>query len=185
METLLAQYEPHATHLAKRAKTRREAVALRSVVEDDNGREAVTVEESLGKWQPGDELQGDVNFRTLRSLLKLVDEKGFERSPHQVRRPCPMVANTSLIRACVAHSSSSTRYATLRYLDKRAAATPRLSHRALTTGIRARRRARHLPRLVGNAAAQDYEGARLEDNPWRGADQVHRSRILVACAPTR
>ena len=65
--------------------TRREAVALRAVVNDGAQREAVTVEESLGKWQPGDELQGDVNFRTLRALLKLVDEKGFERSPHQLK----------------------------------------------------------------------------------------------------
>ena len=64
---------------------RRDAVALRSVVDDREGREAVTVQESLGKWQPGDELQGDVNFRTLRSLLKLVDEAGFERSPHQLK----------------------------------------------------------------------------------------------------
>tara|TARA_B100000519_G_scaffold83401_1_gene72186 strand:+ start:278 stop:787 length:510 start_codon:yes stop_codon:yes gene_type:complete len=85
MEALLAAYEPHCEHIAKRARTRREAVALRAVVNDGAQREAVTVEESLGKWQPGDELQGDVNFRTLRSLLKLVDEKGFERSPHQLK----------------------------------------------------------------------------------------------------
>ena len=87
MKALLAEFEPHQRHVADRARVRRDAVALRSVVDDREGREAVTVQESLGKWQPGDELQGDVNFRTLRSLLKLVDEAGFERSPHQVAAP--------------------------------------------------------------------------------------------------
>ena len=85
MKALLAEFEPHQRHVADRARVRRDAVALRSVVDDREGREAVTVQESLGKWQPGDELQGDVNFRTLRSLLKLVDEAGFERSPHQLK----------------------------------------------------------------------------------------------------
>ena len=89
MEALLAAYEPHCEHIAKRARVRREAVALRSVVNDGAGREAITVEESLGKWQPGDELQGDVNFRTLRSLLKLVDEKGFERVRSAILSPLP------------------------------------------------------------------------------------------------
>ena len=87
MKALLASYERHEAHVATRARSRRDAVGLRSVVDDQEGREAVTVQESLGKWQPGDELQGDVNFRTLRSLLKLVDEAGFERSPHQVAAP--------------------------------------------------------------------------------------------------
>ena len=85
MQALLGAYERHEAHVATRARSRREAVAVRSVVDDQEGREAVTVQESLGKWQPGDELQGDVNFRTLRSLLKLVDEAGFERSPHQLK----------------------------------------------------------------------------------------------------
>lgn len=110
MKALLASYERHEAHVATRARSRRDAVGLRSVVDDQEGREAVTVQESLGKWQPGDELQGDVNFRTLRSLLKLVDEAGFERSPHQVRAPqfSGPPCRTDPVTLRHAHSSSST-----------------------------------------------------------------------------
>lgn len=79
MNAVLKEFEPHLARLKHRASVRLESVKLRSVVDDRENREAVTIEESLGKWQPQDELQGDVNMRTLHALLKMIDEKGFER----------------------------------------------------------------------------------------------------------
>ena len=52
---------------------------MRSVVHDKEEREQVSQEDVLGQRIPSDEYQGDVNLRTLRTLLKLVDERGFER----------------------------------------------------------------------------------------------------------
>ena len=37
-----------------------------------------------GVWLPGDERQGDVNYRTLNKLLTRVDQRGFERSAQQL-----------------------------------------------------------------------------------------------------
>ena len=52
--------------------------------------------DTLGKRQPQDEYQGDVNFRTLHSLLKMVDERGFERCV-----ACCLVQCVLLTRLCV------------------------------------------------------------------------------------
>ena len=52
---------------------------------DREDREQVSEADALGKWQPQDEMQGDVNLRTLRTLLTMIDQKGFERSAHQLR----------------------------------------------------------------------------------------------------
>lgn len=57
---------------------------MRSVVHDDEVVEQASEEDGLGRRQPGDEFQGDCNMRTLRSLLKMIDGKGFERSDHQL-----------------------------------------------------------------------------------------------------
>lgn len=82
---LCNEFEHQAERLAKRAKARREAVQLKSVILDREARDQVNEEDMLGRRQPQDEFQGDVNMRTLRALLKMIDERGFERSPHQVR----------------------------------------------------------------------------------------------------
>ena len=84
-ESVIAEFEVQARRLRERSRSRREAVALKAVVNDDEDREALSVEESLGRPQPGDQFQGDTNLRTLHTLLKMVDERGFERSPHQMR----------------------------------------------------------------------------------------------------
>lgn len=57
----------------------------RNVVEDDEEREALNIIDTLGKRQPQDVYDGDVNLRTLRTLLKMIDERGWERSPHQMQ----------------------------------------------------------------------------------------------------
>jgi hypothetical protein len=76
---LCNEFERQADRLAKRAKARREAVQLKSVILDREAREQVNEEDMLGRRQPQDEFQGDVNMRTLRALLKMIDERGFER----------------------------------------------------------------------------------------------------------
>ena len=58
---------------------------MRSVVNDNEKKEVTSEEDSLGRRLPTDEFQGDVNLRTLRSLLKMIDERGYERSDHQMR----------------------------------------------------------------------------------------------------
>ena len=76
---LSAEFEKHAERLRERSRARRDAVKMRASVLDREDREEVNEAASLGKWQPQDEMQGDVNLRTLRTLLKMVDERGFER----------------------------------------------------------------------------------------------------------
>ena len=83
--SLLKEFENHTARLRVRSHDRREAVLLKSVINDKEARESASAQDLLGRWQPQDEFQGDVNLRTLRTLLKMIDENGFERSPHQVR----------------------------------------------------------------------------------------------------
>tara|TARA_B110001452_G_scaffold79753_1_gene65219 strand:+ start:5892 stop:6701 length:810 start_codon:yes stop_codon:yes gene_type:complete len=83
-DQLSTEFERHAERLRERARARRESVKLRASVFDNEDHEEVSEEASLGKWQPQDEFQGDVNMRTLRTLLRMVDERGFERSAHQL-----------------------------------------------------------------------------------------------------
>ena len=52
---------------------------LRNVVEDKQDHEAISVEDTLGRRQPTDVYSGDVNLRTLRLLLKMIDNRGWER----------------------------------------------------------------------------------------------------------
>ena len=84
-DEVMGRFASHADTLRVAARERRAAVQLRHVVADREMQEAVSVEDTLGKRQPGDEFQGDVNLRTLRTLLSIIDGRGFERSPHQMR----------------------------------------------------------------------------------------------------
>lgn len=95
-EALLAEFDRHSVRLRTDARARREAVLLRNVVADREMQESVSVEDSLGKRQPGDEYQGDINLRTLRTLLSIIDGRGFERSAHQARLP-----HAPLLNGCV------------------------------------------------------------------------------------
>ena len=76
---ILEQFDTHCANLRKASSARREAVGLRNIVEDRADAEAVSVEETLGRRQPNDVYQGDTNLRTLRTLLKLIDDRGWER----------------------------------------------------------------------------------------------------------
>ena len=76
---ILEEFQSHCTNLRRASNARKEAVALRNIVEDKADRETTSVEETLGRRQPGDVYEGDVNLRTLRLLLKMIDERGWER----------------------------------------------------------------------------------------------------------
>ena len=82
--TLFASFDKHVESLDSARVKRVEILSFKSALEDDGGDEinpdATQDElEGLGVWLPGDERQGDVNFRTLQKLLARVDARGFER----------------------------------------------------------------------------------------------------------
>lgn len=79
---ILAEFDQHAVRLRDAHRARKAAVALKNVVEDAEEREAVSVVDTLGRRQPSDVYEGDVNLRTLRTLLFMVDEMGWERYAH-------------------------------------------------------------------------------------------------------
>jgi len=83
-KTILEEFQTHCTSLRHAYNARKESVVLKNVVEDRRDREAISVEDTLGRRQPTDKYEGDVNLRTLRLLLKMIDERGWERSDHQM-----------------------------------------------------------------------------------------------------
>ena len=88
-ETLFKSFEKHVANLDAARLRRIEALSFKSALEDDGEgdvNEDATQDEvdGLGVWLPGDEFQGDVNYRTLQKLLTRVDQRGFERSAQQL-----------------------------------------------------------------------------------------------------
>lgn len=81
---VLSEFEKHCERTRLAALVRKEAVAFKSIVEDAEDREEMDIMDTLGKRQPTDKYEGDVNVRTLRTLLSIIDERGWERSAHQV-----------------------------------------------------------------------------------------------------
>ena len=79
MDALLGEFERHHERMIVRARERRAAVALTNLVDAGRVKTSVSEDDLLGKRLPRDEFQGDTNFRTLKALLKKVDERGFER----------------------------------------------------------------------------------------------------------
>ncbi len=86
-QEVLDAFEAHASKMREHARARREAVQLRAVVDDTADAVAVNIEDTLGVRMDNDKWAGCTNLRTLRTLLTIVDDRGFERSPHQARRP--------------------------------------------------------------------------------------------------
>lgn len=87
--TLFNAFDTHVAKLDAARLKRIEALSFKSALEDDGDGELnqdVTQDEidGLGVWMPGDEFQGDVNYRTLQKLLTRVDQRGFERSSQQL-----------------------------------------------------------------------------------------------------
>jgi len=88
-DALLKTFAKHVEDLDAARQRRIEALSFKSALEDD-GQEEVNQDanqdeiDGLGVWLPGDEFQGDVNYRTLQKLLTRVDQRGFERSAQQL-----------------------------------------------------------------------------------------------------
>ena len=86
---LFQAFDAHVAKLDAARLKRIEALSFKSALEDDGEGEvnedaSLDEIEGLGVWQPGDEFQGDVNYRTLQKLLTRVDQRGFERSAQQL-----------------------------------------------------------------------------------------------------
>ena len=78
-KSILEEFQTHCVDLRKSHSARKDAVVLRNVVEDKQEHEAISAEDTLGRRQPSDVYSGDVNLRTLRLLLKMIDNRGWER----------------------------------------------------------------------------------------------------------
>ena len=82
---VVEQFALHAGRIQKAARTRRSQIQLRHIVLDVGDAVGGDPGAALGKPIPADRWRGCTALRTLRSLLKTIDEKGFERSAHQLR----------------------------------------------------------------------------------------------------
>ena len=81
----LNEFTNHAAKMREQARARREAVQLKAVIDDDADAVAVDIKDTLGVRLPNDKWQGCTNLRTLRALLSIIDDRGFERSAHQMK----------------------------------------------------------------------------------------------------
>ena len=85
---LFAKFDEHVLAIQRARAARQELLCFKSALEEDAGKAKIDADasldevEGLGVWQPGDDMQGDVNMRTLSKLLTRVDQRGFERYTH-------------------------------------------------------------------------------------------------------
>jgi len=84
-ETILNIFDRHASKMRDASRARRDAVQMRASVEDKQNTNVVDIRDTLGVRQPTDKYDGCKNLRTLRTLLSMVDDRGFERSAHQMQ----------------------------------------------------------------------------------------------------
>ena len=149
-DALFKSFETHVERLDAARLRRIETLSFKSALEDD-GKEEINEDatldeiEGLGVWLPGDEFQGDVNYRTLQKLLTRVDQRGFERSAQQLE--------------------FHVAFMKVRLLALNLRVRPLLSTRPWLAG----RRARHLPRVVGDRATGHHEALRLGDEQQRSS----------------
>ena len=78
-QSILVEFQKHTERLRHASQARKNAVALRNIVEDKADRETTSIVDTLGRRQPSDAYDGDVNLRTLRTLLSMIDNRGWER----------------------------------------------------------------------------------------------------------
>jgi hypothetical protein len=82
------EFDKHAKAVQTALEKRRERLQFASNTYEELVEDAMVdtedVDAGLGVWKEGDIYQGDVNLRTLNALLERVDQRGFERSPHQL-----------------------------------------------------------------------------------------------------
>ena len=100
--SLFMEFERHEKDVRNAHAFKRKQLEFQSSVKDveemigeTNMNAARDVSEGLGVRLPGDDFQGDVNFRTLQALLTRVDQRGFERCfKKQFAPPLPSCACT-------------------------------------------------------------------------------------------
>ena len=83
-QELLSEFDSHCSKLRDAARARREEITLQNNVIDRSEAEVLDIRSTFGVKQTGEQFAGDAALRTLRGLLHIIDENGFERSPHQV-----------------------------------------------------------------------------------------------------
>ena len=76
---VISEFEHHAERLRLSASERRQACQLKNCVDDKTNSANAKAGEALGLRLPSDKFEGCVNLRTLRCLLKKIDEAGWER----------------------------------------------------------------------------------------------------------
>lgn len=163
-ESLFKLFETHVEKLDAARLRRIEALSFKSALEDD-GQEEVNQDatqdeiDGLGVWLPGDEFQGDVNYRTLQKLLTRVDQRGYERSAQQLEaRPrlfLPPGVPRSRVRGL----------------------------RAVPRGLHEGRGPRHLPRQLGDGAAGHHEEVWVGEIQLGSAHQVQATTYPRAPGP--
>jgi len=104
-ETLFKSFDSHVERLDAARLRRIETLSFKSALEDDGKdevNEGATQDEidGLGVWMPGDEYQGDVNYRTLQKLLTRVDQRGFERCAYANPLRVSHDIRTASLRCC-------------------------------------------------------------------------------------
>lgn len=82
---VLDQFEQHASRMRDASRARKRSVAFRNVVDDRDDHEVASVVDTLGKPMPSDVYEGDTHLRTLRTLLSMIDERGWERCANLCR----------------------------------------------------------------------------------------------------
>ena len=105
-EAILQLFTHHADMVAAKAKLRKNAVQLKAQVNDAVGGALLDIRDSLGVKMPEDVLEGDTNLRTLRTLLSMVDERGFERCEYSYSTTPTTLFHTSLC-VCIGSSPSN------------------------------------------------------------------------------
>jgi len=78
-QSVLSEFEVHTSRLKEASRIRKTSLEYKNLVDDTDDREAIDIADTLGKRQPGDNYKGDVNLRTLRTLLTMIDQRGWER----------------------------------------------------------------------------------------------------------
>jgi len=81
---ILQLFDTQFDRVKAAARRRRNAVELKATVDDTAEAAVVDIRSTFGVQLPTDQYEGCRNLRTLRGLLAIVDDRGFERSPHQL-----------------------------------------------------------------------------------------------------
>jgi len=86
---MLTLFENHEASLRDLKRRRMERYKVLNVVAGDAAAQCGACDseeqESLGARRSDDVYEGDTHLRTLRRLLAMIDDRGFARSPHQLR----------------------------------------------------------------------------------------------------